>query len=195
MKKYIFIIAIVSFIYGCEKTFNYAILGINEEKIGLTNNSVIPPPATNSFVDSFRFALESIQMKFHLETEYKHIYIDNQTEQVAPVVVVTRPQYLLRQFYIKKEKIRVYDWNGYLLIALHEWYHIEYGCGDNEIDHERMLTDIFYHRWIQEIFGCSEYIVKYFVYIGFEDTEKYKALSDEEKATVERIKVDFKIKK
>ena len=180
---------------GCENVFDDAILSMDEEKIGLTSNSVIPPPITNNFVDSFRFAFESVQIIFNLETEYEHWYLDNQLTQMDPVVVITRPQFLLRQFYIKKEKIREYDWNGYLLIALHEWYHIEYGCGDNERDHERMLTDVVYHRWIQRIFGCRDNLAKYFVYIGFEDTEKYKALSDEEKMLVELIKGNFRIKK
>ena len=58
-----------------------------------------------------------------------------------------------------------------------------------------MLTDVVYHRWIQRIFGCRENLAKYFVYIGFEDTEKYKALSDEEKMLVELIKGNFRIKK
>lgn len=195
MKKYISIIVIIGFMYGCEDSFDYSTLNIGKENTNFTSYSVIPPPITTSFVDSFRFAIESIQIKFNLETEYEHNYLDSQLEQIGPVVVITRPQYLLRYFYLKKEKIREYDWNGYLLIALHEWYHIEYGCGENERDHERMLTDVSYHRWIQEIFGCREDIAKYFVYIGFEDTERYNTLSNEEKAIVEKIKVDFKIKK
>ena len=88
---------------GCENVFDDAILSMDEEKIGLTSNSVIPPPITNNFVDSFRFAFESVQIIFNLETEYEHWYLDNQLTQMDPVVVITRPQFLLRQFYIKKE--------------------------------------------------------------------------------------------
>ena len=65
---------------GCENVFDDAILSMDEEKIGLTSNSVIPPPITNNFVDSFRFAFESVQIIFNLETEYEHWYLDNNTD-------------------------------------------------------------------------------------------------------------------
>ena len=80
--------------------------------------------------------------------------------------------------------------------ALHEWYHISMVVEITKGIMNECLTDVVYHRWIQE-FLVVERILRSILFIsGFEDTEKYKALKRwKEKMLVELIKVNFRIKK
>lgn len=195
MRRCIFIIIVMGFMWECTRSPDEFAIETSGEEMTLSSWGGIPPQGVRDFLDSFRFAFEYIQTTFEWESGYSNEYYDNQGEQAEPLVLKINLTQLVREFYIKKEKIREYDWNGFLLIALHEWYHIQYGGSSNDEDHERMKVDDIYHRWIQIIFGCDKDLAKYFVYIGFEDTWMYKSLSDDEKEIVENIKINYRIKK
>ena len=167
----------------------------SEQKVApLQGRANILAPAGGNFRDSFEMAFEGIQIKFNLEVTFQIKIYESLMVQEFPVVVY-RQNSLVRIF-VKKEEIRKYSWNGYCLIALHEWYHLVLAKkGTNEDEHKQMLEDPLYHRWIQEVFGCDEYLAKYFVYIGLEDSDMYKALHESEKKLIEWIKKDYNIMK
>ena len=116
----------------------------------------INPPYGGTFLDSFKQAFEGFKAVYEFSCgsiEY-YEYVDPTIN--VPVTMIFGRESLIITFMIKRDKIREYAWNGYLLIALHEWYHVLYGRGNNATDHMSLLEDPVYHRWIEETFQCPK---------------------------------------
>ena len=96
-------------------------------------------------------------------------------------------------FYVNAKLIREYTWRGFLLIALHECFHI-YGVqnASNEEAHELMVKSSLYETWLRWVFGPYS---KYLAYVGLENTSLYENLTDEEKGLVGSCIEEFHIKK
>lgn len=195
MKKSIFVLAVICLIWECTAPLEEVVPRIIQEEVGLLSRGWVNPPHGGTFLDSFKQAFEGFKAVYEFSCgriEY-YEYVDPSIN--VPVTMIFGGEPLMITFMIRKNKIREYAWNGYLLIALHEWYHILYNCGNNDTDHRNMLEDPVYHRWIRETFQCPQEIVKYFVYIGMEGSEMWNSLSYDDKLLVERIKKEYHIKK
>ena len=98
--------------------------------------------------------------------------------------------------WVSEKLIREYTWNGYLLIALHEFYHALHAAGmNNEDGHMKMATDPVFHRWIQLTFKCKVEITRYLAYVGMENTLAYENLPQEDKDKVQYYAKMYNIKK
>jgi|GEM_PF-1186235 hypothetical protein len=195
MKKSVFIITVICLIWECTAPPEEVESGIIQEETELLSRAWISPPRGGTVLDSFKQAFEGFKAVYEFSCGTIDYCINIGEPLYAPVIMTFGKESLSISFMIERSKIREYAWNGYLLIALHEWYHILYNCGNNDTDHRNMLEDPVYHRWIRETFQCPQEIVKYFVYIGMEGSEMWNSLSYDEKLLVERIKKEYYIKK
>ena len=193
MKKGLIIIGMIGLLWECSTDPGYMNLNESRECIGVESRSGISPP--RNYLDSFEMAIEDIKALFFFQTDYTFIYLKNLSFQPVPVMLRVIKTTKEGIFYFNEDKIREYDMNGLLLIALHEWYHLLRGCGKDERDHPQMMVDPEYLMWIQVLFNVDEAIAKYFLYIGFEDTDMYESLSGLEKDLVDWVKRNYHIKK
>ena len=157
------------------------------------------PPLNRTLKDSLRIALEyAINISeadlsdiandpswFHYE------YDDNQNAVVK--VILARPYMVI----INRNLIRQYGWNGFLLIALHEWFHIYMAFRmNNDETHETMVAEnSLYILWIQQTFNCSALNAKYLAYVGTENTAPYEKLSKDEKENMKKVAQGYHILK
>ena len=62
--------------------------------------------------------------------------------------------------------IREYTWEGYLLIALHEWSHLNQAPSyyNNDQEHVYMVVSTEYRIWIKRMFGCTDEEARWLAY-------------------------------
>lgn len=191
----IIIICSVFFFDSCSTEINDSISG---EKIIVNSRSMTPPPPGSTCVDSLMSAMHHAWLVSGLGLDstlnpLNFTYIWNDTQDVVVQMVFWKHG---AHIFVNRQLIRQYTWQGYLLIALHEWFHFYKGVGlSNDEGHVRMITDPLYHLWIRETFNCSDWVIQRLVYVGMENTPIYEALPEEIKREIEWCIEEYNIKK
>ena len=151
-------------------------------------------PFNGTLKDSLRIALEytlniSEADLFNIANDpswFHYEYDDNQNAVVK--VKLVRPYTVI----INRPLTRQYDWNVFLLITLHEWFHIYIAFTmNNDETHETTIAEN-YILWMQKTFNCSAQAAKHLAYVGTENNTSYDTLAESEKVDVVRIKYHIK---
>ena len=169
------------------------------EALGMENSVqiVIPRPGA-TLIDSVKAAF--VNALFVAGNEYAYAMVETQfffaeEPDLSAVVASTTNTSPIIGF-MNPKLIKEYTWNGYLLIALHEWYHMA-GLppgAPNDRAHEIMVGDPQYHGWIIKMFGCSAVVAILLSYVGTEITLAYEQLSVSEKEKVVACAKKYNIK-
>lgn len=118
MKKCIFIVAMICLIWECSVPPGLVESEIIQEETELLSRAWVNPPYGGTFLDSFKQAFEGIKAVYEFScgnVEY-YEYVDPTID--VPVTMSFSTESLMITFLIRKNVIREYAWNGYLLIAL-----------------------------------------------------------------------------
>ena len=188
--EYIYILGIFCFLQSCTQEIKI-VGGIVQVQI----ESYVFPPRAGNCLDSLKSAFENAaQVSGYGETHFNSdLFSIAYNPQNDFVVRVDMNRYPIK-IWVNKRLIRQYNWNGYLLIALHEWYHIYlHPKIDNDIAHATMVNSQEYHRWIAETLNCTLEAARWLAYIGTENTPVYDSLTWAEKMVVEDCKKMYNI--
>lgn len=173
-----------------------------EEKFeDLENTEIVemminPPPTCQTCLDSLLSALNHVVTLMDMSTSingYSIFQMNYSTDDdaIVRVEIGSKPPY---RFWVSRNLIRRYSWRGYLLIALHEWFHIRYRRS-NEEAHSLMAYDIEFWRYLAEAVGCDLTTARWLAFSGMENTEVYESLSAEDKAKVRQAEAECRIYK
>ena len=180
MKKrflaYAFVISLFG-IVSCSKENSECVLEEFELKNNTTLLSINPPKI---FLDSLQTAFYEVIKKIRCDDPNVANTYDFVRDMTGNAVVqLDIPG---RTFHVNAELIREYTWNGFLLIALHECFHI-YGVrnASNEEAHEAMVESSLYKLWLEWVFGPNSW---YLVYVGLENTSLYENLPEDTKGDI-----------
>lgn len=172
-----------AFFLSCSKNMDTCKFAVEEGVIALR----IYPPLRGDFVDSMRVAFQNALVVAGYEGDAqsidKHFVFRKTSRKDAVIQMIINKE--PRLVYISESLIREYGWNGYLLIGLHEIYHV-YGARNlnNEDAHEQMAKDAMFHEWIQKTLGCSPGEAECLAYVGMENTSAYDNLPKEKKEAI-----------
>ena len=152
-----------------------------------------PPPGCQTCLDSLFAALNHVVTLMEMRTTingYSIFQMNYSTDDDAIVRVdINNMPY---RFWVSRNLIRRYSWKGYLLIALHEWFHILYGLL-NEEGHRIMAYDTEFWRYLAKAVGCDLTTARWLAFSGMENTEAYESLSAADKAKVHQAEAECRI--
>lgn len=167
-----------------------------EEDVVLERNQLVfNPPVSGTTIDSFKYALTAVIVISDAQgvegwvdsPGWFQFCYDNNINAVV-TVTLTVPHIVK----INRSLLWQYNWKGYLLIALHEWFHIFYAANvPNEEAHEQMVTRDWYHWWIEQLIGCTRSEARLLAYVGLEASPVYEKLSYEEKQRIKKVAEDW----
>ena len=167
------------------------------DPVDMNSTQILIPAPGSTLIDSVKAAFVNALLTAGHEYAYAmveaHFFFDVDSNMSAVVASTTNTAPII--VFINPKLIKEYTWYGYLLIALHEWYHISI-CPNstNDKGHEQMVYDTQYHRWLMKTFGCSANDAKWLSYVGTENTIVYERLSDSEKEKVAACAEKYNIK-
>lgn len=201
MKKYFFlfmlIVSPILFFSSCLREME---LDKDLEKMELIEEFPPMPPLLGSIYDSLAIAFDyaigisgAYDLKGIAYDPAWFVYICNDNLEAVAQTVLGKPYHVI----VNRKLLQAYGWNGILLIALHEWFHLYMAFTlNNEEGHEAMIAEnsefIF---WIQRVFNCSDNEARYLAYVGMENTAPYERLLEEEKKYVIKVAQKYNVLK